>query len=75
MELPCLLLLTTLILVQVEPQRVERATQYRWCVDQDSARLERTIALRVDGRVAGREETDVVWSLRMTRPEEMRFSY
>lgn len=74
--LVCLTLATTTILVHVSPQRVERRTEYRWCVDPmgaGSAWFERQFVVYVDGRPAGAPKTDRMFDIREEKLEIFDF--
>lgn len=54
----CVLLASTMVLIQELPQRVERRSEYRWCHDEHQGWLERRVVHVVDGKEAGAAETN-----------------
>ena len=63
--LACLLLAEQTALVDVQSaQRVERRTVIQWCVVASGAYLERRTVMLVDGKEAGKVETERIFDLK-----------
>lgn len=66
----CLVLAVLVTLAQSTPQRVERVTEYRWCVEAPDAWVERRSGVRVEGKEAGEWAKDRVLRLDVTEPTD-----
>lgn len=66
--LACLVLASASVVQQVTPQQVERVTEYRWCPTADGHALLRVVGARVDGRPAGEQKAETLFSLEGRTP-------
>ena len=65
----CLVLASSAEVRQLQPQRVEQATELRWCTPKGGdAELIVVSGMRVDGRPVGEQTETTIYRIRRSRP-------